>query len=193
MAAPSALKKLLWTLKVPYLPEALKAAFTGPYTVDFPFGETHDTGCYRGATKWDEETCIGCSACAEVCPAHAIQVTDDVQSDPPMRRFSLRYDQCIFCGHCHYNCTTDDGIAQSQDWDLYAQSMIGLADQCAQAGDREGLFNHLVEGRVRTQDAQAELALYEQFQAFLEKMWGREVVEEQISEAAARFSQRLTT
>ncbi len=118
MASPSALKKLLWTLKIPYLPEALKAAFTGPYTVDFPFGETHDTGCYRGATRWDEKTCIGCSACAEVCPAHAIQITDDVKSDPPMRRFSLRYDQCIFCGHCHYNCTTDDGIAQSQDWDL---------------------------------------------------------------------------
>jgi hydrogenase-4 component H len=35
-----------------------------------------------------------------------------------VRRFTLRYDRCIFCGHCHYNCTTDDGIYQTTNWNL---------------------------------------------------------------------------
>lgn len=111
-------KKALWVLKIPYLPEAIRAVVKGPYTVDFPFGDTVDTGAYRGAAEWDEDVCTGCGACYEVCPAHAIEMVDDTDSDPPMRRFKLRYDQCIFCGHCHYNCTTDDGICQTTDWDL---------------------------------------------------------------------------
>ncbi len=111
-------KKVLWTLKIPYLPEAIKAVVKGPYTVDFPFGETYDTGAYRGAAVYDEDVCIGCGACYEVCPADAIEMVDDLESDPPMRRFKLRYDRCIFCGHCHYHCTTDDGIYQTTEWDL---------------------------------------------------------------------------
>ena len=114
----SLIKKILWTLKIPYLPEAIKAVVKGPYTVKFPFGETVDTGCYRGAAVWDKDVCIGCGACVEVCPTGAIEMVDDTDSSPPMRRFVLRYDRCIFCGHCHYNCTTDDGIYQSTDWDL---------------------------------------------------------------------------
>ncbi|NIQ99245.1 MAG: 4Fe-4S dicluster domain-containing protein [Gemmatimonadales bacterium] len=114
----TAVKKILWVLKMPYLPEAIKAVVKGPYTVDFPFGETYDTGAYRGATVWDEDVCIGCGACYEVCPAAAIEMVDDTDSEPPVRRFRLRYDRCIFCGHCHYHCTTDDGIYQTTDWDL---------------------------------------------------------------------------
>jgi formate hydrogenlyase subunit 6/NADH:ubiquinone oxidoreductase subunit I len=114
----TAAKRILWVLKIPYLPEAIRAVVKGPYTVDFPFGESVDTGAYRGAAVWDEDVCIGCGACYEVCPADAIAMEDDVESDPPMRRFKLRYDRCIFCGHCHYNCTTEDGIYQTPEWNL---------------------------------------------------------------------------
>jgi hydrogenase-4 component H len=117
-ALKSLAKKTLWALKIPYLPEAIRAVLKGPYTVKFPFGETFDTGTYRGATVWDEDVCIGCGACYEVCPSSAIEMVDDTESDPPMRRFRLDYGRCIFCGHCHYNCTTDDGIYQTQEWNL---------------------------------------------------------------------------
>ncbi len=110
--------RALWALKIPYLPEVFRAVVKGPYTVDFPFGETVDTGAYRGAAVWDEDVCIGCGACAEVCPADAIAMEDDIESSPPMRRFKLRYDKCIFCGHCHYNCPPEDGIYQTTNWDL---------------------------------------------------------------------------
>ncbi len=111
-------KKVLWALKLPYLPEAIRAVVKGPYTVDFPFGETHDVGAYRGATVWDEDVCIGCGACYEVCPSDAIEMEDVTDESPPERRFRLDYGRCIFCGHCHYNCTTDDGIYQTQEFDL---------------------------------------------------------------------------
>ncbi len=111
-------KKILWCLKIPYLPEVARALVKGPYTVKFPFGDTVDTGAYRGAPVWDEDVCIGCGACYEVCPSDAIEMEDDTGSSPPMRRFVLHYDRCIFCGHCHYNCTTEDGICQTREYDL---------------------------------------------------------------------------
>lgn len=111
-------KNILWSLKIPYLPEAIKAVVKGPYTVDFPFGDTVDTGAYRGATVWDEDVCIGCGACYEVCPPDAIQMEDVTDQSPPVRRFVLDYGRCIFCGHCHYNCTTEDGIYQTTDYEL---------------------------------------------------------------------------
>ena len=111
-------KNIAWSLKIPYLPEAIKAVVTGPYTVDYPFGETYDTGHFRGAVEWDEDVCVGCGACYEVCPTGAIEMEDITDGDPPVRRFVLRYGRCIFCGNCHYHCTTDDGIYQTQKWDL---------------------------------------------------------------------------
>jgi hydrogenase-4 component H len=138
-AVKTAAKKILWTLKIPYLPEAIRAVVKGPYTVKFPFGDTYSTGTYRGATVWDEDVCIGCGACYEVCPADAIEMQDDVGSDPPMRRFKLRYDRCIFCGHCHFHCTTDDGIYQTTDWDLAtydrAQSFTTCEKELLLCGD----------------------------------------------------------
>ncbi len=147
---PTILKKILWTLKIPYLPEAIKAVVKGPYTVKFPFGETVDTGAYRGATVWDEEACIGCGACCEVCPASAIEMTDDTDCSPPVRRLVLRYDQCIFCGHCHYNCPTEGGIYQTTEWDLAtfdrAQSLTNVEKElllCEKCGEVISARDHI--------------------------------------------------
>ena len=143
-------KKVLWCLKIPYLPEAIKAVVKGPYTVKFPFGETVDTGAYRGAAVWDEEVCIGCGACYEVCPADAIEMVDDTESSPPMRRFVLHYDRCIFCGHCHYNCTTENGIYQTHEYDLAtfdrSQSVTNLDKEllmCEKCGEVISTVDHV--------------------------------------------------
>jgi len=143
-------KKILWCLKIPYLPEAIKALVKGPYTVKFPFGETVDTGAYRGAPEWDEEVCIGCGACYEVCPADAIEMVDDTESSPPMRRFVLHYDRCIFCGHCHYNCTTEDGICQTRAYDLAtfdrSASLTRMEKEllvCEKCGEVIGAIDHV--------------------------------------------------
>jgi len=104
--------------KLRELREAIRAFFKGPYTTKFPAEPCVPVEGFRGAPKYHEEDCIGCCACAEVCPAIAIKVTDDVKSSPPMRTFELNYGNCIFCGQCQLNCTTEKGIMLSKEYDL---------------------------------------------------------------------------
>jgi ferredoxin len=61
---------------------------------------------------------MGCSACAQVCPAGAITFTDEVKDGKAVRKFVLRYDICIFCGQCQANCPTEKGIKLTQEFDL---------------------------------------------------------------------------
>lgn len=104
--------------KLRELKEALRAVVRGPYTCKFPFEPHTPPAGFRGKPEFHEDGCIGCAACAEVCPAVAIKVTDDVQADPPKRRFELRYDKCVFCGQCELNCTTKEGVKLSTIYDM---------------------------------------------------------------------------
>lgn len=103
--------------KLRELKEAILAVIRGPYTTKFPFEPHTPPERFRGKPAFDEDLCIGCGACAEVCPALAMRYYDDVDADPPVRRFELRYDKCIFCAQCQLHCTTDGGVVLTQDYD----------------------------------------------------------------------------
>jgi NADH-quinone oxidoreductase subunit I len=61
------------------------------------------------------ERCIGCSLCAGVCPAKAIYVQADENTEEkrvsPGERYAVRYEinmiRCIFCGFCQEVCPTE--------------------------------------------------------------------------------------
>ncbi|MCK4325228.1 4Fe-4S dicluster domain-containing protein, partial [bacterium] len=95
------------------LKEAFKALFTGPYTTKFPFQPHVPAEKFRGKPEYDEKECVGCGACAEVCPSNAIEVIDEEK-----RRLVLHYDTCIFCGQCQANCITEKGITLTKEYDL---------------------------------------------------------------------------
>jgi len=101
--------------KLRELGEALKVVWK-PYTSKFPKEPSIPPTTFRGKPQYDEKKCIGCGACAQVCPSRAIEVTDDVATKK--RKLSLRYDICIFCGQCHAYCTTEEGITLSNEYDL---------------------------------------------------------------------------
>ena len=104
--------------KLRELKEALRAVVFGPYTTKFPAVPHTPPDGFRGKPEFHEDGCIGCGACAEVCPALAIRVYDDSLADPPKRCLVLRYDKCIFCGQCELNCTTKEGVKLSKIYDL---------------------------------------------------------------------------
>lgn len=102
--------------KLRELCEAVRALLLGPYTHPFPKKPSPAAHRFRGKPLFDEEGCVGCGACAEVCPGKDITVTDDVARRK--RTIKLRYDQCIFCGQCQANCLTGEGVRLTQDYDL---------------------------------------------------------------------------
>lgn len=104
--------------KLRELKEAVLAIIRGPYTTKYPFQPHVPPDGFRGKPQYSEKGCIGCKACAEVCPAVAIKVADQVDAKPPTRRLTVHYDKCIFCGQCELNCTTQEGIKLSKEFEL---------------------------------------------------------------------------
>lgn len=90
----------------------------GPYTTKFPFQPHKPFERFRGRSEFNEEYCIGCTACVQVCPTKAIEFEDRVENGKASRVFTVRWDICIFCGQCQANCPPLRGITLSQKFDL---------------------------------------------------------------------------
>lgn len=110
--------------KLRELKEAVTAVLSPRFTTRFPATPCVVPERYRGKPEFDSKSCVGCGACVNVCPTNALTQVDS-EGNPPMRQITLRYDTCIFCGNCQDNCTTQDGIRLSGQWDL-----AGLSREC---------------------------------------------------------------
>ena len=104
--------------KLRELKEAIKAVFSRRFTTRYPFEPHVPPDGFRGKPEFDEDECIGCGACAEVCPALAIEVIDRPDEPRPVRVLEQRWDKCIFCGQCELNCPTEKGIRLTKEYDL---------------------------------------------------------------------------
>lgn len=90
----------------------------GPYTRRFPFQPHTPAERFRGKPSFHPDDCMGCSACAQVCPSGAITFRDEVEAGVARRLLTVRWDLCVFCGQCQANCPTEKGIILSQEFDL---------------------------------------------------------------------------
>ncbi|MDO8661863.1 MAG: 4Fe-4S dicluster domain-containing protein [Candidatus Omnitrophota bacterium] len=104
--------------KVRELKEAIKSLFSPAYTSDFPRKPHIPYERFRGRPYFHEEDCTGCTACAQVCPAKAIEINDEIKGALAKRKLTVHWDICIFCGQCQANCLTAKGIMLSREFDL---------------------------------------------------------------------------
>ena len=137
--------------KLRELKEALKAVLSGPYTSAYPFQPHVPVDGFRGKPQFYPDQCIGCGACAEVCPALTITVTDDVAANPPTRTLVHRWDKCIFCGQCELYCPTHEGIKLTKEYALATldrssctQSVSHDLVVCEVCGQAIGARKHLL-------------------------------------------------
>ncbi|MDD2680218.1 MAG: 4Fe-4S dicluster domain-containing protein [Candidatus Omnitrophica bacterium] len=104
--------------KLRELKEVIRALFSPAYTSDFPRKAHQPYERFRGRPYFHEEDCVGCTACAQVCPAKAIEVDDEIKGGVAKRKLTVHWDICIFCGQCEANCLTAKGIMLSREFDL---------------------------------------------------------------------------
>ena len=104
--------------KLRELKEAITALIRGPYTSKFPYAPHTPFERFRGRPYFHEADCMGCAACTQVCPSGALEFNDVVAGGKAVRKLTVHWDVCIFCGQCQANCPTTKGIILSQEFDF---------------------------------------------------------------------------
>ena len=97
--------------KIRELKEAVISLVTPAFTTKFP-GEPHTPfENFRGKPEVDDNHCVGCETCANVCASNAITIQDD--RDTGKRVITRDFGKCIFCGMCQQHCITGKGVVLS--------------------------------------------------------------------------------
>jgi len=134
--------------KLRELKEAIRAVVLGPYTTRFPAEPSPAAEAYRGEGQFDEKECVGCGACVEVCPADAIEMVDHVRRYPPVRSIVRHHDECIFCGQCEVQCTTEKGVHLTSEYELSCLDR----KQCVVSIDKELMLCEMCGEVITTKD-----------------------------------------
>ncbi|HOL36107.1 MAG TPA: 4Fe-4S binding protein, partial [bacterium] len=105
--------------KIRELGEAVRSIFSKPYTSRFPQVPHVPFERFRGKPQFNPEKCVGCGACAIVCPAGAIKLEDVIDRNSGVRKLIHYAGICIFCGQCEANCIADKlGIKLTKEFDI---------------------------------------------------------------------------
>jgi hydrogenase-4 component H len=97
--------------KIRELKEAVVSLVTPAYTSKFPHKPHTPFENFRGKPEVNDEHCVGCETCANVCPPNAITIQDDRESGK--RIITRDFGKCIFCGMCQDHCITGKGVILS--------------------------------------------------------------------------------
>ncbi len=88
---------------IPLLKEVMICLRAGKVTLPYPLKPMKAPQRFRGRPNIDGSKCIGCGACAEVCPPRLIKVTDQGTT----RCVSMDYSRCTYCARCQEICPVE--------------------------------------------------------------------------------------
>lgn len=105
-------------------------------TVGYPLAPLAPDPGYRGRVTVETERCVGCGACADVCPARCVLITD---LDTTTRVIRRHLDRCVQCGRCEEACAYD-AVHMVPDWEtgtpdrrdllIEQRLFMGVCDRC---------------------------------------------------------------
>jgi formate hydrogenlyase subunit 6/NADH:ubiquinone oxidoreductase subunit I len=133
--------------KVRELGEAIMSLVKPAYTTGYPAKPHTPAKNYRGKPVVDDEHCVGCETCANVCPSGVITFTDD--KEKKVRITKRDYGLCIFCGQCQEHCITGKGVRLSDQ--IYEMSVFDRS-QLIEIQEKELLICESCGAVITTRD-----------------------------------------
>ncbi|UWG96492.1 4Fe-4S binding protein [Dehalobacter sp. DCM] len=122
----------MWLSKLKELKLALRA---GRVTLPYPFVRSAPTAGFRGRPVLDGTKCLGCGACAQVCPPRTISVIDNQDT----RTILVDYARCTYCARCEEVCRVGSitlnhefelATTDKNDFKLSAVLMMAKCSKC---------------------------------------------------------------
>ncbi len=133
--------------KIRELKEAVVSLVTPAFTTKFPNKPHVPFENFRGKPVVDEQNCVGCETCANVCPPNAITIRDDRETGK--RIITRDFGKCIFCGMCQQHCITGKGVTLS---DKIFDLAVFERDQIVEEQERELVVCTHCEAIITTKD-----------------------------------------
>jgi hydrogenase-4 component H len=97
--------------KIRELKEAVVSLVSPAYTSSFPKKAHTPFENFRGKPEVNDQECVGCETCANVCPSGAIRIVDNRETGK--REIIRDFGKCIFCAMCEQHCITEKGVILS--------------------------------------------------------------------------------
>lgn len=93
----------------------------------------------------DKAECVGCSACATVCPKNCIEMKEDREG---FLYPKVRKSQCIHCGLCEKVCPVQKSYSSRKE-PLYVYAAINNSETIREKSSSGGVFYVLAEYIIR--------------------------------------------
>ena len=146
------------------LKEALICLKAGRVTLRYPFAPRVPEDGFRGRVEVDAEKCVGCGACAEVCPPRLIEVSDVSQEK---RVLDFYLERCTYCARCAEVCPEEaitvtkefeTATNDREDLHMHVEVFMSTCRRCGRCYEPATPLDRLMVTGMRSPLAESEEA-----------------------------------